>query len=176
MKYCTKCHTITSNFGRNKSKFDGLQSYCKECNKEYVIENSRKEYGVIRTIYASQRDSSRKRGHKMPNYSKKELVDWLYRYTSFTGIYKRWVESGYICSLKPSVDRINDFLPYTLSNIQLGTWLENLCKPRLTNPQCKKVLYGGVVYDSISQCTKETGLSYYMIALSNKSSVVVLDK
>lgn len=36
-KLCTKCGKTKpiSEFGLNKSKKDGLQSYCKECVKEY---------------------------------------------------------------------------------------------------------------------------------------------
>ena len=36
-KYCSKCETdkIVGYFAKNKSKKDGLNSYCKSCNKKY---------------------------------------------------------------------------------------------------------------------------------------------
>ena len=39
-KKCTGCDGIKSisNFHKNKSKKDGLSSYCKSCSKEYMLE------------------------------------------------------------------------------------------------------------------------------------------
>ena len=39
-KKCTGCDGIKtiSNFHKNKSKYDGLSSYCKPCSKEYMLE------------------------------------------------------------------------------------------------------------------------------------------
>lgn len=34
MKKCTRCGTTSNNFGKNKTKKDGLQSTCKSCVKE----------------------------------------------------------------------------------------------------------------------------------------------
>ena len=37
MKTCLKCQQtkLFSAYGKNRSKKDGVQTYCKECNREY---------------------------------------------------------------------------------------------------------------------------------------------
>ena len=41
MKKCSKCGTILlkSNFYKNETENDGLNSYCKKCTKQYYNEN-----------------------------------------------------------------------------------------------------------------------------------------
>lgn len=80
--------------------------------------------GVIRVIYKTQRRNSTVRKMPMPTYTKEELNKWLYK-NDFKKLYDRWVESGYDKNLKPSIDRLEDFKPYTFDNIKLGTWQEN---------------------------------------------------
>jgi hypothetical protein len=36
-----------------------------------------------------------------------------------------WVESGYNTKFVPSIDRLDDYKPYTFDNIQLTTWVYN---------------------------------------------------
>ena len=43
----------------------------------------------------------------------------------FHSLYDRWVSSGYDKFQRPSVDRLNDYLTYTLDSIQLLTWEAN---------------------------------------------------
>jgi hypothetical protein len=79
-------------------------------------------------IYSAQRHSSRNRGHEYPNYSLSELRDWLYSQDLFHILYENWVNSGFEKDMAPSCDRLNDFQPYSLKNIQLMTWKENRLK------------------------------------------------
>ena len=81
--------------------------------------------GLITQIYGSQRNSSKKRNHNLPNYTKKELEHWLIFSTNFKELYNNWIESNYQTQLIPSCDRINNDLPYSLDNLQLMTWAEN---------------------------------------------------
>jgi hypothetical protein len=77
--------------------------------------------------YSSIRFKSKRRGEDYPNFSKKELINWLLK----NGIENKWIlyiESGYDKNLKPSIDRINDYGIYEFSNMQLLTWRENLIK------------------------------------------------
>ena len=41
---------------------------------------------------------------------------------------KLWAESDYKKDECPSINRLNDFLPYTFENIELITWKENMMK------------------------------------------------
>ena len=49
----------------------------------------------------------------------------------FHTIYDNWVASNYNSDLTPSLDRIDDYLPYTETNIELVTWKENKDKGHL---------------------------------------------
>lgn len=64
----------------------------------------------------------------MPEYSKQELATWLLNQEKFKELYSAWVASDYNSRSKPSVDRLDDFKTYSLSNIQLITFRENELK------------------------------------------------
>ena len=91
--------------------------------------------GVITRIYISQKSRSKLRGHDLPSYSKKELYEWMYSQKLFHELFDTWKLSNYNKMNKPSIDRIDDSIGYTMGNIQLMTWQENInksCKDRLT--------------------------------------------
>lgn len=123
---CTVCNEKKkeSDFHKAKAKKNGFSSWCKKCNKEYNELRYRTENGVIKTIYFGQIQSSKRREHPKPLYALQELTEWLYL-NGFLALYEEWKASGYIKDLKPSIDRINDFEPYSFSNIRLVTWREN---------------------------------------------------
>ncbi len=84
--------------------------------------------GVLTLTYSKQRQRSRSRGHPAPAYTKLELGDWLIKNKSFKELWKVWVASGYLTSLKPSVDRLDDSKGYSFENIQLVTVKHNVSK------------------------------------------------
>ncbi len=86
---------------------------------------ARTKKGVITTIYGGQTASSKRRGHSPQTYSREWLNGWIMDQDLFHTLYAKWVDSGYIRDLKPSVDRLEDELPYTESNIQLMTAGQN---------------------------------------------------
>lgn len=128
MKLCKRCG-IEKDEG---SFYKGAGMKCKDCTKSDVRENlknvgdayDKTEKGVIRVIYKTQKRHNKLRGHGEIPYSKAELSSWLYT-NGFKRLYDEWVSSGYLSDLKPSVDRINDFIGYSFDNIRLGTWRMN---------------------------------------------------
>jgi len=125
MKKCPHCNKSTENFGKNKSKSDGLQVWCRECTNITSKIRSRTKKGIISKMYAHQRQTSKKRCHKLPNYSNVELREWCFKQDKFHCIYQEYVKSGFNTKFIPSCDRIINSEPYKLENIQLVTWLEN---------------------------------------------------
>ena len=128
-KNCTICKKTKSTkaFYLNRSRSDGLDSQCRECanitNKKY----KRSREGVITRIHGGQLVSSKRRSHDAPAYSKTELKAWIYSQPRFEVLYMAWVESGYQSLLTPSVDREDDYKPYTIGNLlRVCTWRENM--------------------------------------------------
>ncbi len=79
-------------------------------------------------IWYNQRSNSRTRGHRMPEYTKKELYEWMMSQEIFHKLFSEWKESGFDTWLRPSVDRKCDDIHYCMNNIQLMTWQENADK------------------------------------------------
>lgn len=132
-KQCTKCKQYKPfvRFAKNKKCKDGLGSWCLDCCNVLFKEKNKTKKGVISTIYNSQKQSSIRRGHRPPDYTKKELEEWAFSQEKFHTLYNEWKNSGHKKHLKPSVDRKYDDIHYCFSNIQLMTWQENKDKQTL---------------------------------------------
>jgi hypothetical protein len=173
-KICSSCgeNKILSEFYKHKKNKDGLRYFCKECNKSKTIKYQRTEKGLIYKIYEKQRVSSKKRKHNPPNYTKEELCEWVLSQDNFKNLYKNWVDSNYFTKLTPSIDRLDDYKPYTLNNIQVVTWEENLNKSYndrksgINNKGSKKVyqysLEGDFIkeYYSVAEAFRQTEIRH----------------
>ena len=126
MKTCSICKTELplEAFDTQSTGKLGKRADCKECRKRFT----RSKVGVVKAIYSSQIAKSRKRNHPPPSYTETELFDWFWKQPNADTLYTNWIASEYNTDLHPSVDRLDDYLPYTLNNIQLITWNENLSK------------------------------------------------
>ena len=115
--------------------------------------------GVISTIYDSQVESSKRRGHRPPEYSKQDLSEWLMSQVDFHKLHSEWVNSKYLSRLKPSVDRKHDDIHYCMSNIQLMTWGENNDKPhKLRGKKVQQFTKGGELiaeYPSLNEAGRQ---------------------
>ena len=118
-----KC--ITCNVIQDKSYFRNKHNQCIECEKKQNEKYYKTKKGLITKIYNSQKQSSKRRGHIMPEYTRKELQAWLFAQTLFHKLYSEWKNSGFEKKLIPSVDRKDDNIHYHMSNIQLMTWEKN---------------------------------------------------
>ena len=132
MKVCRECNETKSleEFSKNKQCKDGITNLCKKCKSLIGIEFKKTKVGIIDVIYQSQKASSKKRGHIKPYYTITWLREWMFSQELFHELYNNWYISGYDKYIKPSVDRKNDYLPYTKDNIQLITFGENVKKKR----------------------------------------------
>ena len=172
-KKCSLCKKVkpASEFGKRGAMTDGLKSRCNQCLSDKSITEMRTRKGLVTKIYCKQRTSSKVRNHPEPEYSLEELRIWIFGRENFNSLYFNWCQSGYDKKLTPSVDRLDDYLPYTLDNIRLVTWHENDKKGTsdiingVNNKQSKSVIQltrdGGFInqYYSLSNAYRETGIS-----------------
>lgn len=97
----------------------------KEYMKQYNSAYNKSIKGLVRRIYHHQVRNCSTRNHPLPTYSIKELTTWCLASSTFVKLYDNWVNSNYCSELTPSLDRLNNSVSYTFSNIEPVTWKEN---------------------------------------------------
>jgi len=169
-KICNKKKPITD-FYKHKFNKNGISGSCKLCDKEKVINRYRTKTGLITHIYSNQKIVSKQRNYSLPKYSKKELVDWLFLQEKFHLLFDNWVDSGYDRNLTPSIDRLDDYKPYSFDNIRIVVWEENRLKAindiksginnKLSRPIIQLDLKNRIIkkYHSVLQAERETKIS-----------------
>lgn len=152
---------------RNKT---GVDSWCRDCHNLAGKRYLRTKKGLVAGIYGNQKGSSKKRGHRAPSYSREELYEWMTSQKLFHELYDEWVISDYEVLLKPTIDRLDDYTGYTLSNVQIMTWGENKEKgyqdrrDGTDTRTCKAVIQMNLdeeylfEYHSIYEAERETGV------------------
>lgn len=131
---------------------------------------------LVTRMYGGQRDSSKKRGMELPTYTKDELKEWLLLQPNFIRLYERWLLKDCKSKYVPSVDRKNDYVGYTLSNIRLTTWGRNerkgnrdrkLGKNNKTNKSVLQLSKKGKrlnTYHSLMEAERQTGINHSNIS------------
>ena len=147
MKVCTRCkkNKELNDFGKYEASKAGLRPACKECISTANVEYNRSKLGKVNKMYNQQVHNSKKRHHPLPTNTKEAFVEAILDMELFHKLYKEWVSSGYDKDLAPSIDRIDNSLPYTEDNITLMTWGENNRKNfkdtfEGNSTQCKPIL------------------------------------
>lgn len=127
MKKCPVCKEVKNNgsFHLSKSSKWWLHYHCKECSKEIRRKYLRSKPWLFSRIYWDQRSRYKKRWYWYPEYSKEEFIERIESQESFEYLFKERESSWYKKDLVPSIDRVNDYKWYTLSNIRLVTRKEN---------------------------------------------------
>ncbi len=127
-KVCNGCNQekSTEEFGKNRARPDGLSRKCKPCDLKRVKDYYRTIKGTVTRMYNSQKNSSKYRGHSLPNYTKGEFKNWLLSQPNFQQLYDNWEKANYARDLSPSCDRLDDYTPYRLDNLRLVTWRDNI--------------------------------------------------
>jgi len=126
-KKCSKCgaEKPLDDFGFLALRKSGKNPMCKKCSVERTRQYTRTKKGLVSRIYHNQRHNSKRRNHPMPDYTRCELMDWIFSQKLFHDLYNEWVDTGYDRHSTPSCDRLCNSSPYTLGNIQLVKFLEN---------------------------------------------------
>lgn len=174
--YC-KQNLDYSCFHKNSYSKNGISNRCKKCKSLKDKEHKKTKKGLITTIYYHQKNNRNSKKYPI-GYTKNEFHEWMMGNKNFHELYKKWVESGYEKNKRPSVDRIDDYKGYSIDNIQLMTYEQNIQKSRddrrngINNKDSKAIIQIGVdgtvvkEYYSIKQAYRETGFN-----IGNISSV-----
>lgn len=173
MKICRICNQKVnlSEFYKDKKSPDNLSYKCKKCTAKVSKQYRHQPKGFISKIYSTQIRSSKVRGMPPPNYTKDELNEWLHKTPLFLELFNEWKESGFLKNKAPSIDRIDDYKPYTFNNIRLVTWEINCKKSHQDRKSGKNTKHSKSVrqlnlfsnehtdYISINQAGRETGIN-----------------
>ena len=81
--------------------------------------------GHITAIWNGQRQRSKRNGWAEPAYSREELIEWVRNQPNASDLYTAWELSGYEKDRAPSIDRLDDYKPYSFDNIRLVDWETN---------------------------------------------------
>ena len=127
VKKCTHCGIVKphSQYYKRPSRPIGIRPLCKICADKKHLNYVRSVKGLVSKTYSRQKMSSKKRGHSLPDYTKEELMDWCLNQNEFMLLYDNWKNSEYKKELIPSVNRINNEISYTLSNLEIMSWKEH---------------------------------------------------
>jgi hypothetical protein len=150
---CVKCKIFKTeeNYSRLSGSGLGIKYKCRECCNLEKDLYSKTKRGVLQTIWDSQKLSNKTRKLEKPTYPKEWMFEWCLSQELFHNLFDKWVESGYIKAMKPSIDRISNFKSYTKDNIQLMTWEENRKKAN----ECLRNGTSRFEYVGVTQLSKE---------------------
>ena len=148
---CTTCNENKdlSNFSRGKIWKNNTTGMCKPCGVKATQTRQRTVSGLIKKIYHNQKMTTGKMGRPAPLYTETELLQWALQHDLKT-LHTAWEASDYDKWLSPSVDRKDNTQSYTLNNIRLITWRENLDNQKAQNIAGDYLHTGSKAVDQLS--------------------------
>lgn len=138
--------------------------------KDYAVQsrqrNKRTVDGWLTKVYGRMRQSSKERNHQMPSFTKDELKEWALKNEIEKRI-KKWSNNGCLKNETPSVNRLDDFKPYSLDNIELITWEDNNKKGRgsIKTKELAHSKIGGIAKAMFSRPVIKTDLEDKVLAI-----------
>ena len=163
MKVCNICNVESEPYKESAK-------VCKSCHSKAGTDKRRSLSGHYRRIFYHQQERVRNGTVISISYSSSELKDWLLSNSVYLKLHSQWKDSGFNKELSPSVDRINDYLGYSLENIQVMTWHDNNMKGKAdrisgyNNKQSTQFIQKSkdgitiATYHSGQQASRETGI------------------
>lgn len=124
-EHCIECKNFKPIKAKNK---------CQNCWHKFKKKNSPHFYLRFKYSEIKKRCTNPRELIKNPNYKNKLNIDINTFYKLFINneqylnLYKKWQDSGFQYKLSPSIDRIDNNLPYQLGNLQFITHSENCIK------------------------------------------------
>lgn len=114
---CRSCLNLRRDKKPEEDKFNALEHY-------------HSVPGRCTSIYNAQKMRSIKYGWAPPSYTRLELQEWMEAQLNCKKLFNDWEKSNYSKDYSPSVDRLDDYKPYSLNNIRLVPWHINNEKMR----------------------------------------------
>lgn len=115
-------HSITEQYKLRKKV---ASEKFRKRNPDYQRRYDNTEKQISSSLFNGMKQKSKRRGHPAPNFTLIQFRNWL-DMNSFSSIRAAYIESGADKWLRPSVDRIDNAMPYSFDNMRLVTWRENL--------------------------------------------------
>ena len=134
MKHCNKCLTEKplEDFPKLSKSPDGRNVTCKKCAVIATQARQKTPKGLIKKIYHNQIMITGKNGRTPPDYTEEELYEWAMQ-RNYMKLWQAWTDAGHPKELSPSFDRLDNNISYTLSNLQLVTFAQNLSNQKTMN-------------------------------------------
>lgn len=149
--HCTTCNqTKTPDcFSRGKIWKNNTLGKCKPCVVKATQAQQRTVPGLIKKIFHNQKMTTTKMGRPLPQYTETELLQWALQ-QGLEKLYQSWKTSGYDKWVSPSIDRKDNTQSYTLDNIRLITWRENLDNQKSMNVSGEYLHTGSKAVDQLT--------------------------
>ena len=126
MRICSICgQEKNDNDFYYKSNGKPHSSACIKCDNKRATDYKHSIDGFIANSYSKQKYFSKTRNHALPTYTKAQYSEWLLSQSLFYVLFNEWQEANFDSYKKPSIDRIDSNLGYSLENIRLVTWQDN---------------------------------------------------